>query len=343
MLKRKMSSKTLDALPDRQALVWPFIEDLSIFESEPKVATGSDGNDLSILFVLPRELRDLIYSYLLDAHRRSPPSPPFSGIRILRKSGDGTNLKDVSYSVRLPHSKLDGIISSCHAIRHELFDLAAKRNASGRPLSAELDVMAKGYVFYPTWTRLPLLLSRDTPIGLDVRLRIFSPEAFRENDGWPRQPGVGFRSLLTLLNQFLFCGPAFTTLAANAESETRHMRISQLTLRISNRDIYTGRVFPPAVYQIVRMCKAFALRGDAKKYIKSINIIIEDQDVAIPGAKKWHIEVSDVPNEKQIEAWEDGGFYLGPELATFNRAATEPDPATEFRRNLASTHSNSQD
>lgn len=128
------------------------------------------------LLSLPRELRDHIYQELPPEHRgKPPPNPSSAGERI-------RGLHDNMFVANQTILKYHPIIYVCHQIRDELRENATKDDCKAP--TAALDIMAKGYLFYPTWIVLPAVLKRGEHFNLDVNLRIFSTEAFRSNDGW---------------------------------------------------------------------------------------------------------------------------------------------------------------
>jgi hypothetical protein len=135
-----------------------------------------------------------------------------------------------------------GLLRTNHQLRNELLELVDHRLASGN-LTAELDLMFKGYQSWGTWLHCPLFVrptsrawvekNPDTnsgvyswaPANLDVKvnLRIFSTEGFRSNDGWPRQPGSGLRDLLVLLLRFVEFGPDFGHHASTYKEMSRSL------------------------------------------------------------------------------------------------------------------------
>ena len=187
-----MSLRTLDVVPDIQALQWPRRDyhtsfDISDKQDRPRNTVSKN----SKLLQLPRELRDMIYVYFLEAHRSAPPSPPFSGPRVFRLERnvhEQKPQKDIAYPVAIAQTTVKALLSINRLIRSEVLELVDKRNKNNATLPADLDIMATGYVLYPLWTRLPILASSNSPLNVTVRLRIFSPEAFRAQDGPPRRP-----------------------------------------------------------------------------------------------------------------------------------------------------------
>ncbi|KAH9845276.1 hypothetical protein Tdes44962_MAKER01286 [Teratosphaeria destructans] len=207
--------------------------------------------------------------------------------------------------------------------------------------------MARGYVFYPTFTYLPGCISRDRPLDLRVNLRIFSTEGFRRNDSWPRQPGTGFRSLLAILNNFLISGPSLTTpppetyvppvhdnlIVRRTSQPTRATdtgpepyKINTLSLFITFHDLYTPATWPSTTHEIFRMVKCFATSGVPYPYVKQVKASVAfDSPMASEGESRvydqatWELlrkvyelqDVYEVPARMSVVAldkWRMDGF-----------------------------------
>lgn len=207
-----MSLKILDAIPRIAALHWPQRENYAAF-SPPveQTASSNDKQRASPLLNLPRELRDMVYVYFLEAHRSAPPSPPFAGPRIFRLDLEHNDAelvpqKDIAYPVSIPQSNIHALLQVNRRVRSEVLELADKRNRRSKPLPAELDIMATGYVLYPLWTRLPTLASGTATLSVTVNVRIFSPEAFRARDG-PRFKEAFAKTLSAFITSTLTMAP----------------------------------------------------------------------------------------------------------------------------------------
>jgi hypothetical protein len=329
-----MSLRTLEAIPDIKALHWPRRNDYIAFNPQDSPHNAPSNN--SPFLTLPRELRDMIYTYFLEAHRTAPPSPPFAGPRIHRTEKNETQaIKNIAYPISLPQSQISTLLSTHPQIRSEVLDLADKRNKITPCLPAELDIMSTGYVLYPLWTRLPTLIAPNTALNVTVNLRIFSPEAFRAQEGPPRWPCYAAGRLLTLLNQFFTCGPAFTSTRKRGSrgevSETTTV-IDTLTIRLINYDIYTPRMFPPAVHEMVRMCKALARRADARASIRRVCVVEGDAERRVMegdaerrvmghAEREWGYDVAGSCSENELmnltERWAEVGFALEADEARF--------------------------
>lgn len=111
---------------------------------------------------LPREIRDLIYTALLQSPNSPPSSPEEAGPR-LRKSG-------VLYSVeQIPEVLYAALLRCNRQISAEFHEcLFACQSIQG----LRLDCMIKGYAVWPTWISFPFPEARN--IGnIDVDLRLF--------------------------------------------------------------------------------------------------------------------------------------------------------------------------
>jgi hypothetical protein len=330
-----MSLRTLEAIPDIKALHWPRRDDYISFNTQDSPHNALSDN--SPFLTLPRELRDMIYTYFLEAHRTAPPSPPFAGPRIHRTENkkDSTQpqppIKNIAYPISIPQSQISTLLSTHPQIRSEVLSLADKRNRITTCLPAELDIMSTGYVLYPLWTRLPILTAPTTALNVTVNLRIFSPESFRAQDGPPRWPCYAAGRLLTLLNQFFTCGPAFTSTrkrGSRGEVVETNTTIDTLTIRLVNYDIYTPRMFPPAVHEMVRMCKALALRADARASIRRVCVVEGDAERRVMGheEREWGYDVACSCSENELmnltERWAEVGFALEADEARFGGRKT---------------------
>lgn len=321
-----MSLRTIDVIPNTRALHWPRRDDYASFDiSGTQHEPVKEPSSSSLLLQLPRELRDMIYVYFLEAHRSAPPSPPFAGPRIFRLEGnthEPNPQKDIAYPVTIAQTNVNVLLRTNRLIRSEVLELADKRNKNNTCLPADLDIMATGYVLYPLWTRLPTLASSNTPLDVTVRLRIFSPEAFRAQNGPPRHPCTASHGFLTLLNQFITCGPAFTQIGSKP-SDSPAIVIDTLTVRLVNYDIYTPRMFPPAVHEMVRMCKALSLRADVRPSLRRICVVEEDSERRGQGfaEREWGYDVVSSCDEEELvemtEVWAEKGFALETDAAKF--------------------------
>ncbi|KAI6815693.1 hypothetical protein KC332_g10725 [Hortaea werneckii] len=253
------------------------------------------------LLGLPRELRDQIYVYLIQQAntRKAPPSPPFAGKR--HRGPD-----DIFYSLDRPISRWPNIALVNHQILKEVRENVSKQ-PSGKP-AAELDLMAKGYCFYPTWTLLPGCIRRGQAVNLNVNLRIFSTEAFRTNDGWPRQPGTGFRTLLALLNNYLVSGPSLAPADDTAGIEP--YLINVLSVDVTFHDLYTPDTWPATAQEILKMLRELASSGIPDPYVQKVKAVVtfDSRSRSMRFKQEW--PVAETVDEKQSRQWRKAGFIF---------------------------------
>lgn len=289
-----MSLRILDELPNSQILSWPQWEDYVDFGA----SNGQPQESTSPHFLrLPREIRDLIYGHFLEAWRPPPPSPPFAGPRIYALSDDGDSpdgplKKDIAFPTSLAQTNIYALLHTNRLIRSEILQLADKRNQNVRSLNAEMDLMVSGHVVYPLWTRLPMLASPKVDLNVTVTCRVYSPESFGGAPGG--SPGSIVARLFQLLAFFLRAGPAFT-LVGKPSPDTLTPTVNMLTVRMHNYDIYTPRMFPDAVLQVVRACKAFTRMFADRKRIRCIRVAVDDPEHLVRGLEReeWTYHLTD--------------------------------------------------
>jgi len=166
--------------------------------------------------------------------------------------------------------------------------------------------MSKGYLYFPTWLFLPPDMPGEVPFDLTVHLRIFSTEAYHSNDGWPKQPGAGFRSLMKMLNQFIHCGPSF---GHHLELMRGWLfRIDTLKVNISFHDDYTANTWPVASHQIFKLLKGLALDGVTGDMIRRIHAHTEYEQKGelIVYDRMW--DVCTEHNYAKAKQWRADGF-----------------------------------
>jgi hypothetical protein len=223
------------------------------------------------LLGLPRELRDQIVEFLIEHNnsKNAPPSPPFAG---RRSKGNSSAPHDILFPVDHFNPKYPPLVLVNRQLYNEVRENLESLERIGKA-TAELDLMAKGYMFYPTFTYLPGCLRRDKAFDLQVNLRIFSTESFRQDDGWPRQPGSGFRTLLTLLNNLLVTGPSLA-FPQPGGMEKEPYRIETLYIDITFHDLYTPGTWPSTTHEIFRLLKCFSISGIPYPYIKALEATV---------------------------------------------------------------------
>ncbi|KAK5163600.1 uncharacterized protein LTR77_010549 [Saxophila tyrrhenica] len=237
----------------------------------------------SPLLNLPRELRDEILCHILEARNEPPRYPPTVGRR--------TKLHDIHYPPYVPF-RYPSWVWVCRQLRNECFEKVSGRTA-GRPLKAELDIIFKGYLSWPTWTYLPPLLPREKPFDLDVTLRIFSTEAFRSNDGWPRQP----------------------------DGDNLY-RINQLSVQVSFHDDYSPDTFPETAHNIFRMLKELATVGLTDNIVKTVSAHTEYVQRGKTIVFKGEWDVPEESDDEKKKEWNQIGFFCPAQLYSRSRYPT---------------------
>lgn len=165
------------------------------------------------LLSLPRELRDLVYLYLVLESRQPPNDPDHAGEREFHSK--------INFEARSPRPALLQLKLCNRQIYAEVHDTLIK-HASHDPDPARLDVMVKGSVIYPTWIFLPSTTCLH-PI-YDIDLRLFETR----NRGSEFSTGA-YRALWSLFNLLVSRGPC---LIHNRIGLSTPMRIGRLRFEI---------------------------------------------------------------------------------------------------------------
>ena len=252
-------------------------------------------------FGLPAELRAQIYDLVFDAARVDPPVAPFLG--------DHQNTQgEIRYPAHYRPWRWPSTYWVSKLFRSQMIEHADDRLLK-RKIPAELDIMVNGFVFFPTWLYLPPDIPSDPPFDLDVSLRIFSGEAFRSNDGWPRQPGSGFRNLLKLLRELVHEGPSFGQ-KFELLSGIGKWNINTLRVNVSFHDKYTPATIPETSHEIFGRLKALALSGLARNIVKTISAHSEyslpNSSEKVTWDRTW--PVAQRPNNTEAQQWRSMGF-----------------------------------
>ncbi|EMC96263.1 hypothetical protein BAUCODRAFT_575921 [Baudoinia panamericana UAMH 10762] len=251
------------------------------------------------LLGLPRELRDHIYNYVLTVTRKAPPGPFHAGQRTRGRYS-------IHYHVGSTGMDLPNIALTCHQIREEVLDHDQTH--------AELDIMIRAYLVIPTWIVLPAILKCRQPLNVTVNLRVFSPEGFHSNDGWPRQPGECFRALYCLLYEYFIAGPRFHCDRTLDPADIKYS-IGILTVKLKSLDIYTPAVWPTVMRSILGKLKALASTGIVSGHVKTIRVYAEyhgsDGTCQIV-EKEW--QVASTLDKAASQLWRAQGF---PPLHSF--------------------------
>ena len=270
----------------------------------------ADADYIPPLLRLPRELRDEISTYFLAEYVSPPPNPSYPGPRTITHT--------IRYPLTYTHWRHPPLTGLNRQIRNEYFGLVAERIRAGH-VEAELDIMYKGYLSWPTWTLLPPFLAPGVEFDLTVQLRVFSGEGFRSNDGWPRQPGKAFRDLFELLKDLVRKGPGFgvdgkecplSPDLSHSPDPRGLYRINNLRVNVSFQDVYTPATHAETVETIFAMLKELARSGLARDVIETI---CAHAEFAENGERKVLEEkwvVREVVDRRRVGTWINYGFIL---------------------------------
>ncbi|KAL8756567.1 MAG: hypothetical protein Q9199_002848 [Rusavskia elegans] len=179
------------------------------------------------LLTLPREVRDEIYTLLLDSSNVPPSSPGERGLRYKEAVEDGVfNNRIIFYPPPTIWKGPTSALLQCNRqLRHEIVDFTVKtyQNKGGK---CELDVMLKGCMLWPTWTKLVHSVAKME--HLEVKLRLFDVKRGRGLFWGDGGPGLTFVVFFRLLNRLVHHGPRFLY----NEQENQSLKIQTLTLNV---------------------------------------------------------------------------------------------------------------
>lgn len=267
--------------------------------SEPNVCPP---NQPCRILTLPRELRDQIYMHLIEEYF----APPTRAHRTIPPPGTNGQLY-----LWCEHSEWKSLplLAVSKQIRAEIQGLSAQLQRSNK-MRFELDILAKGYVYTPKWTLINLALQPQSSLDLHVNLVIMSTEAFRRNDGWPRQPGHVFRTLLNFLTRLIFRGPSFLHYRPPFSTLGPH-HINKLSVHVTFKDDYTRDTHAETVHEVFRMVKALTMLETASRYIGKAKVVadwtVRGQDYH--RQREWDLQQCEAPMRE--DEWAAMGFYFG--------------------------------
>lgn len=170
------------------------------------------------LLRLPQEIRDQIYSDILDLPALAPPICPNDAEDCIEEDqGWGCGY----YSDTFPPISCLALLLSNRVIAAEVSEVIARRNKNKETaLRYKLDLMIWDCDLQPTWLSLPVPLKYVRKVEVDVRI-------FRyEGIPWADYPSQLSQYLLQLLRRFLTNGPAF--IKSHSELSMSHHRPPQL-------------------------------------------------------------------------------------------------------------------
>ncbi|KAF3937153.1 hypothetical protein ABW19_dt0209702 [Dactylella cylindrospora] len=174
----------------------------------------------SRLLLLPRELRDVIYSHLYASALSPNTSPPIYPTPIARKVCLNTHYHSISYPVAYPKYTLLPILQANRQLRFEFQEFLQYEKSKNRGLVYRLSAEpSKTNDLQPTWTVLPL--PPITPyvdiweVIIDFRIPEFTKLdckfSLLDQSFWSYQDRLAFggtiESLFRLLSDIFYHGP----------------------------------------------------------------------------------------------------------------------------------------
>ncbi|CAL8582082.1 hypothetical protein XPA_007759 [Xanthoria parietina] len=179
------------------------------------------------LLTLPREIRDEIYTLLLNSSNVPPTSPEETGLRYREAVEDDVfSHRNVFYPPPTTWKGHTSALLQCNRqLRQEIVDATASARLQ-QGGTCKLDVMLKGCMLWPTWTKL--LHPTGKMEHLEVNLRLFDVNGGGGLFWGCGGPGLTFVVLFRLLNRLLHHGPRFLY----DERDNQSLEIQTLTLNV---------------------------------------------------------------------------------------------------------------
>ncbi|KJX97276.1 hypothetical protein TI39_contig517g00002 [Zymoseptoria brevis] len=270
----------------------------------------------SPLLSLPLELREQVYAHALTLSF----FPPTRALRVIPPTSTDHQLYNWTDPPRWQPLPL---LLVSHQIRHETLNLIT-RLESTNSLHATLDIFTSGSVYTPKWTLVNLGIQPASRVNLHVNLTIVSGEAFHRDGGGG--PGAAFKSLLHLLNRFIFDGPTFLDYQP-PRTIPGPFYIDTLSVHVAFQDDYTPNTWTRTWRRIFGALRALAGLHTAGRYLRKVQAstayehdgeVVEKQVewVTAPGNE----EAGEGRTGRLSEAdWAAGGFPFGEEWLKVNR------------------------
>lgn len=171
-----------------EAYVLNFAESIDLMLNHKQ---SNDHESPATFLGLPRELRDLIYLYLVQDTRTPPEDPDHAGQREF--------ISKIYFEACSPRPGLLQLKLCSRQIYSEVSTTLAKHVTSDAG-PACLDIMVKGSLIWPTWISLPNTRCLDPIVHIDLRLF--------EAKGWGSEFSTGaYRALWSLFNLLVSQGP----------------------------------------------------------------------------------------------------------------------------------------
>ncbi|SMR63053.1 unnamed protein product [Zymoseptoria tritici ST99CH_3D1] len=266
----------------------------------------------SRLLSLPRELREEVYKHAMTLSF----SPPTRALRVIPpiETDQLYNWTDP------PRWQPLNLLLVSHQVRHETLKLIS-RLESTNSFHATLDIFTSGSVYTPKWTLVNLGIRPKSRVNLHVNLTIVSGEAFRGDGG----PGAAFKTLLNLLNRFIFDGPTFLDYKP-VHTIPGPFFINTLSVHVAFKDDYTPNTWTRTWRRIFSELRALAGLHTAGRYLRKVQastayehegeVEMQAEWVTAPG----DTEAGEGRTGRLSEAdWAAFGFPFGEEWLRLNR------------------------
>ncbi|SMR59216.1 unnamed protein product [Zymoseptoria tritici ST99CH_1E4] len=214
----------------------------------------------SRLLSLPRELREEVYKHAMTLSF----SPPTRALRVIPpiETDQLYNWTDP------PRWQPLNLLLVSHQVRHETLKLIS-RLESTNSFHATLDIFTSGSVYTPKWTLVNLGIRPKSKLDLHVNLTIVSGEAFVRNHQ-DSSPGVAFKTLLNLLNRFIFDGPSFLDYKPS-HTIPGPFFIDTLSVHVAFKDDYTPDTWSSTWASVFARLQDLARLPAAREYIGRID------------------------------------------------------------------------
>lgn len=263
------------------------------------------------MLMLPREVRDEIYTLILSSRATPPAFPADAGPRYSETVSLGRN---VLYPVPSPINDPSSALSQCcRQLRQELRELKGNRHLTNG-ITYRLDAMLQRCRLWLTWTNFPFPAME---MGhLEVNLRLFDIKSGGGLFWGDGGPGRNFIVLFRALDRLLHHGPHFLY---NRKSE-QGMKIGTLTINVL---FGYGKAARPTKVDTEAKCKQYDERV-RRRIFRSIHWNLSRVvDCGLLSEKVQTLRVCDgdvvkeystagiPPSTRPPETWQDYGFAWG--------------------------------
>ncbi|KAL8845783.1 MAG: hypothetical protein Q9221_009081 [Calogaya cf. arnoldii] len=181
-------------------------------------------------FTLPREVRDEIYTLVLNSPAPPPVSPKEAGPRYREKVNDSwsdhPDPRSVFYPLPSKHVGTIAALSQCNRqLRKELQEFGTSSYLN-KNLTYEIDAMLRGEKLWLTWTNFPYPVTKIDHLRVNLRLfDIYNGGGLFWGCGGP---GTTFVVLYRALNRLLNHGPGFFY----KHGEDHSLKIDTMTINV---------------------------------------------------------------------------------------------------------------